>query len=107
MWEKFINFIKENDINTVMELVRQLDWGQILRNPLTWVITLALIGWIIWKKQYKLIILAVSGIAFMFLLQYSLPPSGEKIEFSSLLTFLGGSVVIIGLNLYIFLIKGD
>jgi hypothetical protein len=107
MWENFVNFLKENDITTLAQNARSLDWGQVVTNPLFWLVLIVFLAWVVWKKQFKLLLLLASAGAFVFLLQVSLPPSGDKIELNSLIKFLGGAVVIIGLNLYVFLIKGD
>jgi len=108
MWESFLTFLKEMDVRAIAQWIRQLDWTQLLTNPLFWLGLLTFLAWVVWKKRYKVLILLVSVMAFMALLQHSLPPPGaERIEFFALLQFLGGAVVIIGLNLYLFFIKGD
>lgn len=107
MWEKIVTFLKENDIHTIGQTMQGLNWGDILKNPFFWLVALPLSGWIVWKKQFKLLILAGSFVAFTFVFQYALPSAGQEIGLPQLLKFLGGAVVIIGINIYFFFIRQD
>ena len=107
MWERILTFLKENDVRTIGETMRNLNWGDVLRNPIFWLVALPLSGWIVWKKQFKLLILIGSLVAFAFVFQSVLPTSEQEISIDGLLKFLGGTIVIIAIDIYFFFIRQD
>lgn len=104
-WKSFVEFLTEYKIEKVSEVVQNLDWKEIIRNPLVWIITLSLMGLIIWKQQFKLLLVLASFVAFVFLIQVALPPGGQSIPLSSLLKFVGGTMALIGINVYFLIIR--
>ena len=104
-WDKFIEFLKTYDLNKIVELLRKLDWQELLLSPWLWAAAVLLSGFVIWKRRLSLLILAVSFCAFVWLLQDTLPESGKSIPLNKMLQFIGGAVVLLGINLYFFFIR--
>ncbi|MEN6440975.1 MAG: hypothetical protein ABFD97_20600 [Syntrophobacter sp.] len=102
---RMYDFLAAHDFPTLMESMRQLDWRVVLKSGYTWLIALPIVVFVLWTKRFKILIALASMAGFLLLLQYTLPPTGEKIPLHDLLTFLGGSVALIGLNLYLLFIK--
>ena len=104
-WDNFIELLKDYDLNTIIELLRQIEWHNLLVSPWLWAAVIPFLALVIWKKRISLLILAVSFVLFVWLLQNSLPPPGETIPLNSLLEFIGGTVVLLGVNMYFLLIR--
>ncbi len=105
VWNRFFLFLKEYDAAHIMEVLREADWSSILTNPLAWIVTLSLVGVMIWKKQLKMLVLMCSLVAFLVLLQVTLPASGDSMELSRILQFIGGSALLAGVNLYFLFVR--
>ena len=105
MWTNFVNFLKEYDINKIQEVVRHLNWGELASNPITWAVGIPFLGFILWKRMFKLMLLCVSAVLLLVLLQRTSPAPGQPMPLNSLLTFLGGAVAIIAVNAYFLLIR--
>jgi hypothetical protein len=106
-WDRFINFLTHYDMETVTDLIRNLDWAKILHTPLFWIVAIPVFCWVIWKRYFRLLLLVASTCLFLILVQQTLPPSGDAIPLDRLLVFVGGCVVLIGLNFYFLFIRGD
>lgn len=106
-WDRLIQFLTTYDVATLSELVQQLDWKLIVRTPLFWLISVPIMCWIVWKRHFRLLLLLASAVSFLALVQVTLPPTGGSIPLDRLLTFVGGCVVLIGLNFYFLFIRGD
>jgi hypothetical protein len=104
-WNGFVKFLTDNDAATLAESARKIDFGELLTNPLFWVVSIALLVLAVWRKQVKLMLLAVSVVAFFFLLQNTLPPAGQSLSLKGLLKFGGGTLAIVGMNFYFLLIR--
>lgn len=104
-WDSFVKFLTDNDAGTLAESIRKIDFGELLTNPLFWVVSIALLVLAVWRKQVKLMLLAFSAVAFFFLLQNTLPPGGENLSLEGLLKFGGGTLAIVGVNFYFLLIR--
>lgn len=102
---RLYDWLAANDFPTLLETLRNLDWHYILRNFYTWLIVAPILMLTIVTKSYKILVAFTSFVLFLLLLQYTLPPMGEKIPLNDLLTFLGGSFVLVSVNLYFLFIK--
>ncbi len=102
---QIVDFLKEHDIPHLLEHLRGLEWSDVLRSGYTWLVGAPLILIIILTKRFKLLIALISVVAFVFLVQFTLPASGEQMPLSSLLEFVGGAFAIIAVNLYFLLIR--
>ncbi len=102
---RMYDFLAANDFPTLMESIRQLDWRVVLKSGYTWLIAAPILIFILWTKRFKILIAFASLAGFLLLLQYTLPPAGEKIPLNDLLVFIGGSMGLVGLNLYLLFIR--
>lgn len=107
MWERIVTFFKEYDVHKLTEALQNLNWMEVLKSPFFWLGAVLFGAWIVWKKQYKLLLLPFSFVAFSYLFRYSLPTSGQEVGLEQLLKFLGGAIVIVGVNIYFFFIHED
>jgi hypothetical protein len=105
IWDQFVHFLSEYDVQKIAEALHQLDWRAQLTNPVTWIVGLPLLAFIIWKRKVNLLILCCSFVAFIYLLQNTLPPTGESVPLNKLLEFLGGSVVLLAVNIYFMILR--
>ncbi len=104
-WDTFVDFLKTNDAATVGESMRQVDFAALLSSPLFWLIGIVILGLAIWRKQIKLMVLAISMVGFFFLLQSTLPVGGKSLSLDGLVKFGGGTLALIGINFYFLLIR--
>ncbi len=104
-WDGFVEFLTANDANTLAEKAQKVDFAALLTNPLFWLVSIVLLGLAIWRKQIKMMVLAVSLVAFFFLLQSTLPSGGKTLALEDLVKFGGGTLALIGLNFYFLLIR--
>ncbi len=107
IWEAFINFLAAYDSSKIAELVRDLKWQEVAANPYVWLIGLPTLGYLLVRKRFKALMLLFSLVGFLYLLQHTLPSSGDNIPLDKLLTFVGGSVALVFVNLYFLFIRGD
>lgn len=99
------NFLVVNDFQTLLETIRQMNWGNVVKDPITWLIVAPIAITLVWKKCFKIMTAMASFVAFILLLQYTLPPMGDKIPLHDLVIFCGGAFGLVLFNLYIFLVK--
>jgi hypothetical protein len=104
-WQKFCNFLSTNDFPTLLESIRKIKWGEFIKSPVAWLVILPIIIVLLWTKSFKIIGALASFAAFLLLLQYTLPPMGDKIPLHDLVIFCGGAFGLVFFNLYIFFIK--
>jgi putative effector of murein hydrolase len=104
-WEGFVKFLKEYDAHKIADVISQIKWENLLGNPVTWIVGVPILGFIVWKRMFRLLLLCVSFVLLIVLLQYTSPRAGEYMSLNKLLTFLGGAVVLIAVNAYFLLIR--
>ncbi len=100
IWDSLIKFLTDYDAHALAEAIRTLDWGKALSEPVTWVIILPPLIFCIFKKAFRFLLLMGSLVAMVFLLQHTMPPSGQSMPLNKLLEFIGGSIVLVVVNLY-------
>lgn len=104
-WDKFLEFLREYKLQKVTALLQALKWEDLLTNVGVWAILIVFLTFVIWKRQYRLLLLAVSCVLLVLLCKHSIPPSGDTIALHQMLEFIGGITVLIGTNLYVFIIR--
>jgi len=104
-WNGFVGFLTEYDAMTIAEKIRQVDFNDLLTNPLFWLVGITLLALAVWRKQIKTMVFAASLVAFFFLLQNTLPAGGKGLSLEALLKFGGGTLALIGVNFYFLLIR--
>lgn len=107
IWESITAFLATHDLQKVSSLLKALEWQDLLQHPAYGVAGLVLIAYLVVKKRLKTIMVLCSLLLFLALLQHTVPAPGESVPLSRLLTFVGGSALIAGVNLYFLLIRGD
>jgi hypothetical protein len=107
LWEAFINFLITYDSHKISQLFDKLKWEEVLTNPYVWLIGLPSLGYMLWKKRFKTLILLLSLAAFVYLIKATFPPSGETVPLDKLLKFIGGTVALCVLNLYLLVVRAD
>ncbi|NLI82680.1 MAG: hypothetical protein GX443_13475 [Deltaproteobacteria bacterium] len=105
IWERFTKFLSEYDSHALSEAIRNLDWGAAVSDPVTWLIVLPPLVFCVFKKALRFLLLMGSLVALVFLLQHTMPPSGQSMPLNKLLEFIGGSLVLVVLNLYFLFMK--
>lgn len=102
---KFVDFLAANDFPTLLEAFRHLSWKAVAMSPYTWLILLPLFTVLVWTKRFKFLVSIGSFFVFLYLLQTTLPAVDGKIPLHDLLVFLGGTLGLIGINVYLIFIK--
>jgi hypothetical protein len=102
---RIYNFLAANDFPSLLEAIRHIEWSHVMRSPYTWLVILPILIYLFWTKKYKIITAAVSFFLFLLLIQKTLSPSSETLSLHDLLIFLSGTVVLIGLNLYLLFVR--
>ena len=99
------DFLAAHDFPTLLKTIHEIGWGQLAKNPYTWLIIVPLMTYLLWTKKYKMITALVSVCLFLLLAQRTLSPVGETLPLKDMLTFLGGTAGLIGVNIYLLFIK--
>jgi hypothetical protein len=99
------DFLTANDSATLLDAYRKVEWSQVARSPYTWFIILPLVIYLFWTKKYKIITAIVSFVLFLVLLQRTVASSSEMLSLHDLLIFVSGTVVLIGVNLYLIFVR--
>ncbi len=107
LWEAFVNFLVTYDSHKISQMIDTLKWEDVYRNPYVWVIGLPSLGYMLWKKRFKTVILLFSLVAFLYLVKATFPASAENIPLDSLLKFIGGTVALCVVNLYLLFVRAD
>jgi hypothetical protein len=107
IWDAFINFLVIYDSRKMSQLLADLKWEEVLRNPFVWLIGLPSLGYMLYRKKFKTLLFIASLAAFLYLLQITFPPSAQTIPLDSLLRFIGGCVFLCVLNLYFLFVRQD
>ncbi len=102
---RIYDFLVANDFPTLLENIRQMEWTTVARSAYTWLIALPLLIYLLWTKKFKFLISLVTFGLFIILLQFTLSPPDVKQPLSDLLTFLAGASALVGLNLYLYLVR--
>ncbi|MGA7875351.1 MAG: hypothetical protein WCA08_06775 [Desulfoferrobacter sp.] len=105
VWEKFVHFLAEYDSQKITETFRQLNWDEVLHKPLFWLIFVPVLGYLLWKRRFHTLLLIFSLVLFVALVLNTLPPAGQPIPLNKILTFIGGSVALVAVNLYFFFVR--
>ena len=105
LWEKFVHFLAVYDSQKITETFHQLNWNAVLHKPLLWLIFLPTFGYLIWKRRFHTLLLIFSLVLFVALVLNTLPPAGQAIPLNKILTFIGGSVALVAVNLYFFFVR--
>ena len=107
IWEALINFLVTYDSRKMSQLLADLNWEAVLRNPFVWLIGLPILGYLVYRKRFRTIIFISSLAALAYLLQVTFPPSNRTIPLDKLLEFIGGCVVLAVVNLYFLFVRQD
>jgi hypothetical protein len=107
LWEALINFLVTYDSHKMSELLADLKWEDVVRNPYVWLIGLPTLGYLLYRKRFRTMIFIGSLAAFIYLLQITFPPSTKTIPLDSLLRFIGGCGFLCVLNLYFLFVRHD
>ncbi|MGA3117878.1 MAG: hypothetical protein ABSF90_26025 [Syntrophobacteraceae bacterium] len=105
LFNSIYDFLAANDFPTLLEACRKLEWSQLARSAYTWLIVLPILIFLLWTKKFKILIAIASFFLFLLLLQKTMTHAGETLSLQDLLIFLSGAVALIGLNLYLFLVR--
>jgi len=99
------DFLVKYDFPTLLESARKLEWSVIARSPYTWLIVLPILIYLVWTKKYKIIAAVASFFLFLLLIQKTVSPVGDTLSLHDLMIFLGGAVVLVGLNIYLIFVR--
>ncbi len=101
VWE----IIKTYDIQKILDLIHSINWLEMSKSPVTWVVAGIIILTIIISKRYRYIIVAISAVAFVYLIDKTLPAQLDNVELKNLIGFFLGAVVIVGINFYFLVVR--
>jgi hypothetical protein len=105
-WDRFLKFLTAWDFPTILNAIRQLDPKEVIRNPIVWLVGLPILGLLIWKRRFRILLAMGSFVVFLFLAQATISPPGETMALKDILMFVGGTLGLLVLNLY-FLFVSD
>jgi hypothetical protein len=107
MFEEIKKFLLEYDLPKIQEALRKLDWGKILTSGEFWLVTIPVVVVLVWRRQFQMMLLLGSLLAFTFMLPHMMPGGDEVIPLPRLVMFLGGTLVLILINLYFVFVRKD
>jgi hypothetical protein len=99
------DFLAANDFSTVIAAFNKLDLSDIAKSVYTYMIILPILGFLLWTKRIKTIVALVSLFLFLLLIRNTISSTSETLSLHDLVTFLGGAVALIGVNLYFIFIR--
>lgn len=105
IWDSFLKMLTEYNMGRVLDLLRQVNWYDMLVSPWAWIVAIPFLVLVLWKRQLRLLVLGVSFALFVWLLQNSLPAAGQPMPLSQLLEFIAGTGALVGVNLYFLFIR--
>lgn len=106
IWQAFISFLAEYDTPKITSILQKLDWQEVMQNPWVWFAGIPALVYLLWKRHFHALLLIISLALFVALVLNTLPGPGQAIPLNKILTFIGGSVALVGVNLYFFLVRG-
>ena len=68
MFEKAKKFLLEYDLVKIQEAVRNLDWGKVLSTPEVWFVAVPLLGYMVWKRKFRMMLFMASMVVFVVML---------------------------------------
>ncbi len=104
-WDRIIKFFAVWDFPTILQALRQLDPKEVARNPLVWAIGVPVLALMVWRKMFRVLLLLCSFGLFLLLLQATVGSPGEGMPLRDVLSFVGGSLVLLVVNLYFLLMR--
>lgn len=105
LFHHILDFLAAHDFPTLMDAIHKLEWTQVLRNPFTWLVGLPILVFLIWTKKIKTLVAVVSCFLFLLLIQKTFSGADGMLSLHDLFIFLGGAVALIGVNLYLILVR--
>ena len=99
------DFLVKNDFPTLLESLRKLEWSVIAKSIYTWLIVLPIVVFLFWTKKFKTIVAIASVFLFLLLIQKTVAPGGDTLSLHDILIFMSGTVVLIGLNIYMIFVR--
>jgi hypothetical protein len=105
MFEKVKKFLLEYDLVKIQEAVRNLDWGQVLSTPEVWFVAVPLLGFMVWKRMFRMMLLMASMVVFVAMLPHMMPAGSEALPIQKLILFLGVSLALVLVNLYFLFVR--
>ena len=102
---KIFDFLATHDFPTLLKSINKLEWSQVAGSAYTWLIILPILIFLIWTRKYKIIVAMASFCLFLLLIQKTISPSGETLSLNDLFIFLGGTVALFGLNIYLIFVR--
>lgn len=100
MWQTLVQFFKKYDTQGVVDAVRRLKWEDLTHHYWLGLAAACLLVYLVCKRRFRFLLFLLSALVFVHLLQDTLPGAGQPIPLSKILTFIGGSVALVVLNLY-------
>jgi hypothetical protein len=107
MFENVKKFLLEYDLVKIQETVRNLDWGKVLSTPEVWFVAVPLLGYMVWKRMFRMMLLMASMGVFVAMLPHVMPAGNEALPMQKLLLFLGVTLALVLANLYFLFIRRD
>lgn len=101
MWEHIVEFVKQYDINRVIQIMRSVDWHGVLTNPICIGLVLGVFLFAVYKKRLKMLVGILSLVALVFLIYMVTPRGNEYVPKEKIFMFIGGGISIAVLNVYL------
>jgi hypothetical protein len=102
---QIIQYMASHNTETLSRQLSTLDMATLTNNIYTWVIGVPILIYLLWTKKFKTIIAFVTFCLFLILMQHTIMNSGNKVDLQNVLSFIGGTAALIGINLYMLFIR--
>ena len=99
------NFLASQSLPVILQEIQNGGITAIAKNTYTWLLAGTLCIYLLWTKKFKLIIALASIYPLAMLTQKTLAESGDKLDLNTVLIFISGTAVIIGVNVYLLFIR--
>ncbi len=107
MFEKAKKFLLEYDLVKIQEAVRNLDWGKVLSTPEVWFVAVPVLGYMVWKRKFRMMLFMASMVVFVVMLPHVMPAGNEAVPFEKLILFLGVTLALVLVNLYFLFVRRE
>ena len=94
------------ETENIVKFVKHLTFSSVIGNPWLVAILIIVLFYAIIRRSKFVLLFLFTCVSLMFLIQYTLPESGE-FTLSTLLPFIGGGLVIGSVLIYFIFIKSE
>lgn len=104
-WQLLIGFFQKYNTQGVADAVQRLSWQGVIGHRWISLLGAGLLVYLLWTRRFRFLLLLASVVVFVYLLTGTLPGPGAAIPLNKILSFIGGCVLLVVVNLYFWMVR--